>query len=338
MCGCQIKDAPRNITIATEVRSPNISRSTLRQEAAPLFFLNESVAWVVSAGAIYTTVDGGDHWQLRYRSNDASDTIEILFANTTNGWATINNWSGSHYHLVVKTTDGGRAWREVLNLESPIYRIDFVSDRIGFVRDRWEPIRRTSDGGHTWRELNLSDEAEVSYPFEGLQYLFFLTPKEGWGYGSAIWHTVDGGETWDTVASPQKLNGMLDSACFIDRTHGWIVGKGRQIWRTTDGKTWQRVIDIPASQGPPEEITKQAPNEFNSVSFINSDKGWIAGNDKTILQSTDGGNSWSVIAVLTNSARAIRFLTDTNGWALDTKGQLLHTLDGGQTWNIQPLK
>jgi photosystem II stability/assembly factor-like uncharacterized protein len=237
----------------------------------------------------------------------------------------------------MRTKDGGHTWDKLLNLESPIYKIDFVNDRIGFVRDRWELMRRTSDAGKTWTEMGFGEGEDMMSLFEGLQGFFFLTPKEGWGCGSSIWHTSDGAETWTEVVPDQKIKGMLESAAFVDDKHGWIVGKGRQVWKMTDGKTWQRATNVPPADGPPEEISKQLPSNLYSVSFVNSQDGWIASNDKTILHSSDGGDTWEIISRLSSNIRALRFLTRTDGWAIDDQGHLLRTTDGGRSWSVRAL-
>ncbi len=178
---------------------------------------------------------------------------------------------------------------------------------------------------------------DVLEMFEGLRYFFFVSDNEGWGYGSGIWHTTDGAHTWTQVVGDDKLKGVLSSAVFLDAKHGWIIGRARQIWRTTDGISWHLATKIPPAQGPPEEITKQLADDFNSITFISAERGWIAADDHTILSSKDGGESWQSISRLPNSLTAVRFLTENNGWALDNNGGLMHSLDGGRTWTVQPL-
>lgn len=337
---CSVGRSESSATVGNGNSHSAINAATslrLRQEASPLFFLDDKVGWVVSNGRIYGTTDGGNRWQLLHRISSASATVAVLFANQNDGWATVNDWSGKHDHLVLKSDDGGRTWRQLVNLQSPIYRIDFVDDRLGFVRERWELIHRTTDGGQTWEELNLPDQPENSYAFQGLQYFFFLTSDEGWGYGSAIWRTSDRGQTWNVVVSLDKTKGVLDSSCFVDTTHGWIVGEHRQIWHMTDGKTWQLVKDIPPAQGPPQEIGNELPHHLYSVTFVNQMEGWVAADDKTVLHSRDGGVTWEVMARFSVRILALRFVSGTEGWALDDDGHLLHTVDAGRTWNTQVL-
>jgi len=105
----------------------------------------------------------------------------------------------------------------------------------------------------------------------------------------------------------------------------------------TDGSTWQRVVNIPAAQGPPEEITKRLPSDLTSVSFVNDKDGWVAADDKTVLHSNDGGANWEVVSRLSNGIRALKFVSETEGWALDVEGRLLYTIDAGRSWIVHSL-
>lgn len=340
IAGCNVHSMqpeldPPKVKSSIEESSPS-TNFILRQEASQLFFSNERVGWVVSNGALYRTTDSGKHWQFLYRT-DPTHSVQVFFTTEQEGWMAINQWSGKHNHLLLRTSDGGKTWRRLLNLESPIFTVNFVDNRTGFVRDRWDYLRQTKDGGNKWTELGFPEGEQHLSLFEGLQYFFFVTEKQGWGYGSSIWRTQDGANTWSEVVDDKKINGMLSSACFVDDKHGWIVGSGREIWRMTDGNTWQRASNIPVAQGPVEAISKELPSSLYSVNFINTKEGWIAANDRTVLHSTDGGDTWEIISRWSCNIRALRFLSRTEGWAIDEDGQLLRTTDGGRSWSTQEL-
>lgn len=335
--------ASRSAPLSPNVPSPNASLAEsssattyrVRQEASQLFFLNNTAGWAISKGIVYRTLDGGDSW-LALHTFEPTHSIELIFANQHEGWATVNEWSGQHRHLVLRTGDGGRTWSKQLNLESPIYRIDFVDDRTGFVRDRWDDLRQTSDRGKTWEPLGFPEGETHLGLFEGLQYSFFITEKEGWGYGTSIWHTSDGAKTWSKAVADERIRGVLRSAAFVDSKHGWIVGSGREVWRMTDGSTWQPAENVPPPQGSAEEISRELPSDLSCVSFINDKEGWIAANDKTVLYSSDGGANWVVVSRLSTNLSALRFLTNTTGWAIDYDGHLLKTTDAGRSWKMMP--
>lgn len=56
--------------------------------------------------------------------------------------------------------------------------------------------------------------------------------------GSVVFHSADGGQTWESQATGQGL--PLNGVCFIDAQHGWAVGELGVVVATADGgKTWR---------------------------------------------------------------------------------------------------
>ncbi|MBK5225613.1 MAG: hypothetical protein JJD96_03450 [Thermoleophilia bacterium] len=105
---------------------------------------------------------------------------------------------------------------------------------------------------------------------------------------------------------------------------------------TGDG-TWQWVN--PSVQG----------NTLRSLSFVNANTGWAAGDGGTILKTTDGGANWSTQIPATNSCagatpygsgcnlKGISFIDANNGWAVGAFGTIWHTINGGSSWAAQSL-
>jgi photosystem II stability/assembly factor-like uncharacterized protein len=78
---------------------------------------------------------------------------------------------------------------------------------------------------------------------------------------------------------------------------------------------------------------------LNSVYFIDSLKGWIVGEDSTILYTSNGGIDWinqtSGFSGYANNYNDVFFSNDTSGWVVggtDYSGIILHTTDGGNSW------
>jgi photosystem II stability/assembly factor-like uncharacterized protein len=54
----------------------------------------------------------------------------------------------------------------------------------------------------------------------------------------------DGGRNWTTFRDvSMEGGGGLATFSFVDPTHGWLVGAGGPLWRTTNGRTWTRVVN-----------------------------------------------------------------------------------------------
>ncbi|MFP5042564.1 YCF48-related protein [Parasediminibacterium sp. JCM 36343] len=72
-----------------------------------------------------------------------------------------------------------------------------------------------------------------------------------------------------------------------------------------------------------------------SVYFANQTTGWAVGASGTILNTTDGGSTWTSQSVGTNNFNSVRF-TDANfGCAVGNRGTIITTNNGGSTWNMQ---
>lgn len=83
-------------------------------------------------------------------------------------------------------------------------------------------------------------------------------------------------------------------------------------------------------------------NRLLSVYFINTELGWAAGYDGTILKTIDGGSSWISQSIGTlDDVHFIHFNDPLNGWAVlyeftpGRHGSVIHTSDGGNSWSVQ---
>lgn len=91
---------------------------------------------------------------------------------------------------------------------------------------------------------------------------------------------------------------------------------------------------------------KQSPlptgEEITDICFISPDTGWIFGLNGTVLNTTDGGNSWADQSIPTDDRINFGlFLDRENGWLAlsggppDYNGKIYGTSDGGKHWDIQ---
>jgi photosystem II stability/assembly factor-like uncharacterized protein len=164
--------------------------------------------------------------------------------------------------------------------------------------------------------------------------------------------TTDGGAHWSL--SPLKNLSSKDaplSLYFVDESQGWMVTE-RGLWFTSDfGRAWSKTGDIPKG------IAK--------VWFLTNMHGWAIGINKQVIETTDGGKSWTPLeaakqtpgATVSTVFSAAVFLRNhgiITGWnkprdfyahpewqAPDSRssGELpgttifLETPDGGKTWS-----
>ena len=114
----------------------------------------------------------------------------------------------------------------------------------------------TRDGGESWKcqvHVYLSvrvGHSRVDGDRRAPRYIEFLDPKVGWIVPDSGWiyHTVDGGATWDFVDNPIADRPFPDSPFitdidFIDESRGWVVTVRDGVYFTGDaGRTWQKKL------------------------------------------------------------------------------------------------
>jgi len=83
---------------------------------------------------------------------------------------------------------------------------------------------------------------------------------------------------------------------------------------------------------------------LHAVYFLDQNRGWVAGSNGALLRTTDGGGSWSKVAVSKDDLRDVYFANQEVGWLLaqrdvfklkanERASYLLNTTDGGATWH-----
>src|ERR1044072_4748456 len=90
---------------------------------------------------------------------------------------------------------------------------------------------------------------------------------------------------------------------------------------------------------------------LHSVSFFDQNRGFAAGSKGTLLQTSDGGNTWKPRASFnTDVMRDIFFIDERNGWTVvevnqnerktkeQPRGYLMKTTDGGEHWTRVEIK
>jgi photosystem II stability/assembly factor-like uncharacterized protein len=194
-------------------------------------------------------------------------------------------------------------------------------------------LLETTDGGQTWAE-RLSDERKAFYS------LTFVNPTTGWivgsqkddaGYKALVMQTTDGGKTWRQQAvnvAPQpnaRVAPRLLSVSFCDPNIGWATGSDLIVHTVNGGETWE----IRRSGNTDED--------FLGIQCVNPARAWAAGQDGLILQTKDGGKSWSQQESGTKTTLLrVRSFGDS-GWIVGLDGTLLRTRDGGAKWEQQRL-
>jgi len=249
--------------------------------------------------------------------------------------------------------DGQHGWKvngEAFGMSFPGYDIDSFST--------------TQDGGQTW-------EAAIPPTGGGFPFLAFPDERtawviwggkraamEGWanlGVPIRVLTTSDGAETWTSRMLP------LPAETFTVETEyeGNYLGGGGNctfispvysstaIWKaalTCETKSW---MYSSANQGKTWIISPMPAGLYADIQFINPTVGWLFVLDwddrqGRLYQTTDGGQSWTLLKRTGWMDVEFSFVDAQRGWAVactetlcynfDAVFALVKTSDGGQTW------
>ncbi len=185
-------------------------------------------------------------------------------------------------------------------------------------------ILHTTDGGMNW-SVQYRDTTPYSIPLD----MKFIDINNGWVVGGGcVLRTTDGGNNWlDWYSQVDPPYGGLDEIFFTDPNNGWIIGdpvpipSGDCIMHTTDGgDTWIR------------QTTGSNPDLF-AINFINSNYGWVTGDDgvsNNIYKTVNGGSAWTLLKANVPVGE-IQFFDALNGCGRGSS-RFYKTSDGGVSW------
>lgn len=147
--------------------------------------------------------------------------------------------------------------------------------------------------------------------------------------GLGLWLLIVGSVAYglpdDLASLPVELRGLQPPYSFSrysmpNSYELWIVGGRGQLIHLTPNKADKRSL---------------SNEDLSGVFFINATKGWIVGDNGTILYSESNGNRWVLqSAEMKNNLKAVTCSDATHCWVVGNDGAILKTIDSGLRWTI----
>lgn len=283
------------------------------------------LASLVLLGLMVSLACGNSRWRLVSSESHthSPEFVSLFFADSDHGW-------GITPLQLLETSDGGKTWVERLGSDNKsFYSMEFVSQSTGFVvggqRKVGHPealILRTDDSGKTWHEITLNlpaaDRNRTIYSIS------FCNAQTGWAVGTdLVLRTTDSGQSWQVQRSN---NGeMLVGVTCLSIERAWIIGQDGLILQTRDGgKSWSR-----QTSGMTDNLTRV--RSFGNDGWI---VGGAAGKS-VLLRTRDDGGSWERKELNAAEPLFDLYINGTQGWIVGGGGTILESSDGGQTWTRQ---
>jgi photosystem II stability/assembly factor-like uncharacterized protein len=220
-----------------------------------------------------------------------------------------------------KTSDGGLNWNKVNSFTSQTPNIAITNDN-KFFAVLSDKVYRTTDFGATYTSPTLGDSAFTD--------VVFLDNNTGFCVGTGskkISKTTDGGITWQAIGPIKGINSKTPAyatACFFSPTSG-VMAVNDSIYKSKNN-----LNDWTTSSISVNERTSYFSLFAVSPTII------FAGSSGIILQSTDGGASFSFKAKLNASSSSyqyvdLHFIDKMIGYA-SYRDRIYKTTDGGSNW------
>ncbi len=260
----------------------------------------------------------------------STGTTFILFGMTfppsqsTVGYACGMQYTYNADGVIVKTTDGGDNWVEILPTSGTIDGLQgiwFISETVGFAAGWNDYFIKTTDGGTTWTPINTGAGAWYYKDVE------FWDANNGVAVASmnastdqSVFITSDGGNTWTPCTSGMD-NASIMGLSYGDQNTIYAVGTDAKVHKSTDGGyTWTVKYTLPAL--------------LFGVDFADVNFG-VVGAEEKMFATTDGGSTWSTYTTGYENFYGALALSNGTAYIGGTDENIYVTTDFGATWAFE---
>jgi photosystem II stability/assembly factor-like uncharacterized protein len=301
-------------------------------------FIDRQRGWVVGAGVILGTTNGGDSWEVLKQGEWS--LLDVAFRDERTVLAVGAN------RLIFLTINHGQDWIQVdvddiLDDEgSTSFRNVIFRDSSAWIVGSSGCLLHSEDSGIHWTSKSSNG------PHHYLKHVRFVDTSNGWALSNElIMHTTDGGTHWSEqfpLAALDCQEAILIAMSFVDSEYGWAVcwcimrdesRVTKALHTNNGGTTWS------------EQYSAEYDVTLDSVWFLNRDKGWMSARRETdkstlILHTADGGESWTeqysgtFLGGTLYEYLWLNFVNENHGWLVPCRksNRFLFTIDGGNTW------
>ncbi len=275
------------------------------------------------------STDTGINWSIVFDFSGyiVDDFSSYNFVNDSIGYI-------SHGDYLYKTTNYGNNWYKIYQDSSHVTtRIWFINNNLGIrSKDLSYGTYKTTDGGYSWQFITDVEFNDII--FENSTTWFAVSDGP-----NRIYKTTDSGNNWNLIyqyTNILRLRNFSQIAKKGDAIFAEATFAGSIFKSTNNGLNWEDL-----------SVFDRTGN-FNTVSFANSNTGFIGGDYLALMKTSNGGENWSKFNLLGNpfqsnmNARIIRriqFVNESNGYMLvfyeyHSDTLFFKTTNSGDNWNL----
>jgi len=266
-----------------------------------LHFLNSQYGFRGLNGKVLRTTDSGFSWEPTITSN-----LHFINRITSVNVDTVFAYVG--YSSLYKSFDKGETW--VHRTAPDGYDLEFPTAQTGYIVGEVMSVQKTTDGGMHWIKTRI-----LSDSLQPLRDASFVSENEGWAVGGVIntygivVHTSNGSDY--EIQHTNRIQ-AYDQVKFINPEFGCV--KGLENWginillATTDGgETWNEILRV---------------DDIYDFHFFDAKHGIVIAGGSNFFETFDGGTSWKLSFLPTNTAKSIVAFNDDQIWIYADNGML----------------
>ena len=228
----------KGVVATTSDGGANWQLEDVKDHPVSLFFLNESLGWMVTDRGIYQTEESGHGWK---KIKDQKQLERVYFATEQHGWAV------GAPKVFLETNDGGRKWTEVPEAKKPptaeentVYHwITFANPQKGMVIGSWT-LPHSPEELPAWMA---PERSRYRNPYPATTILL---------------QTTDGGKTWTELSS--RLEGLLSQFRYGNPDYG--IGLFQFPSTSDKGSELIRMDFAPSKNTPIYHDVRRAVSDF----------------------------------------------------------------------------
>jgi len=221
--------------------------------------------------------------------------------------------------VVIKTTDGGDTWSQVLGgtNQDGIEAVCFLSPDTGFVAGWNNYFAKTTNGGTTWNTMTIGSDNWVFKDIEFWDSDNGVVVSNTNTTGFVIYVTSDGGDTWTTASG---IDQNIQDVAYASADTLYAVGGDEKISKSTDGgNTWSEIYSGIFTY------------YLFGVDFV-GDFGVVGGEDGKRMSTTDGGATWSTSSTGYENLYGVNVFNSDSAYIGGTDENIYKTTDSGSNW------
>lgn len=282
-----------------------VAESTQGIAISPAFAEDGTVLVGTESGEIFRSVDGGESWRPLTNGIEAlvgRPPINSLWFCPDPGYVGIC-LAATADGTIVRSEDAGATWIEVARVGAPVLCL-FEADGTIYAGLDDEGFVVSEDLGTTWARGHLAARGFTRL-VAGPDAIHYAS-----GTLAGIWHSDDGGDTWNGVESPEEAGVIYSFATAVDRSC-LLAGTSQGLFASEDaGKTW-----LATEASGRVHVIAFAPR------FASNYRIYIGTHEGTVARSLDAGMSWNTLSSPNTSGPivAIAELPSADGRLLLTK-------------------